>query len=415
MAKYTYIARDRTGKKISGYEEASAQGELISRLQNKELIVISIMSAEGETADSAGLKSGRKVKSSIKHHAVTNEDLTLFCRQLATLLSAGVTMLKCLDIIAQQVASRKLFNVIKELQHLMEEGLSLHEAMAKHPKVFSELWVNLTESGEASGNLALVLGRLASSLERMEAFKRKVVSALIYPLILFLAGTVALLFLTIRIIPTFADLFKGFKLELPLLTRMLVVVSEFVRKFFFIGILGITAAGFIFRKYIATKNGRLNYEKFLFSLPVFGEFFKVLVIERFSSEMSTLVESGVPILYSLEIAEHSVGNLVVAEIIRWVKEDVRKGKPLHSSLNKSGFFDPMTIQMISIGEEIGELPQMFKRINTFYQEAAETFLARFTAMFEPLMLIFMGLIIGLMVVGMFLPMFQLTKINFGVS
>lgn len=411
MARFIYSVRDRSGKKISGYEEAPSQEELISRLQNKDLLVISVMPAEGKAADSDSLKSGGKTKSSIKHQGITNEDLTLFCRQLATLLSAGVTMLKCLDIIGQQVASRKLFNVIKELQRLMEGGLSLHEAMAKHPKVFSELWVNLVESGEASGNLALVLSRLASTLERMEAFKKKVGSALIYPMILFLAGSGALLFLTIKIIPTFADLFKGFKLELPLLTRILVYVSEVIRKYFFVGIIGIGAAVFVFKKYVATKGGKLNYEKFLFSLPVMGEFFRVLVMERFSSEMSTLVESGVPILYSLEIAEHSVDNSVVAEIIHRVKDDVRDGKPLHSSLNKSGFFDPMMIQMISIGEEIGELPQMFKRINTFYQEAAETFLTRFTAMFEPIMLIFMGLVIGLMVVGMFLPMFQLTKIH----
>ncbi|MFH0790431.1 MAG: type II secretion system F family protein [Candidatus Omnitrophota bacterium] len=411
MTRFIYSVRDKSGKKISGYEEASSQEELISRLQNKDLLVISVMPAEGKAADSAGLKTSEKTKSSIKHQGITNEDLTLFCRQLATLLSAGVTMLKCLDIIAQQVASRKLFDVIKELQRLMEGGLSLHEAMAKHPKVFSELWVNLVESGEASGNLALVLGRLAGTLERMEAFKKKVGSALIYPLILFLAGSGALLFLTIKIIPTFAELFKGFNLKLPFLTRVLVYVSEVIRKYFFVGIIGIGAAVFIFKKYTSTKNGKLRYEQFLFSLPVLGEFFRVLVMERFSSEMSTLVESGVPILYSLEIAEHSVDNLVVAEIIHHVKDDVRDGKPLHSSLNKSGFFDPMTIQMISIGEEIGELPQMFKRINTFYQEAAETFLTRFTAMFEPIMLIFMGLVIGLMVVGMFLPMFQLTKIH----
>lgn len=149
----------------------------------------------------------------------------------------------------------------------------------------------------------------------------------------------------------------------------------------------------------------------MFNLPVFGEFFRVLIVERFTSEMATLVESGVPILYSLEITEHSVGNLVLAEIIGQIKEDVREGKPLSQPLDKSGFFDPMAVQMVTIGEEIGELSSMFKKLNTFYQEYVDTFMTRFTTMFEPVMLIFMGVAVGLMVVGMFLPIFQLVQIR----
>ncbi len=168
---------------------------------------------------------------------------------------------------------------------------------------------------------------------------------------------------------------------------------------------------FIFRRYIKTKEGRKAYERFQFELPVFGEFFRALIVERFSSEMSTLIESGVPILYSLEITEQSVGNLVMADIIQQIKENVRQGKPLSQPLEKSGFFEPMVVQMISIGEEIGELSPMFKKINVFYQEYVETFLARILSMFEPMMLIFMGAVIGIMVVGMFLPIFQIAQIG----
>jgi type IV pilus assembly protein PilC len=167
------------------------------------------------------------------------------------------------------------------------------------------------------------------------------------------------------------------------------------------------------RNYIKSKEGRRNYEKFIFSLPVFGEFFRAVSIERFSSEMSTLIESGVPILYSLEITEQSVGSVLIADIIRQVKEDVRAGRPLSHPLERSGFFEPMVVQMVTIGEEIGELSQMFKRINTFYQGYVETFLQRFVAMFEPMILIFMGVVIGLMVIGMFLPIFQLSKVGSG--
>jgi len=337
----------------------------------------------------------------------------LLCRHLATLLGAGVTILKSLDVISKQVASRKLYLVLKDLEKNMEAGLSFHEAMAKHPSVFSDLWVNIVESGEASGSLAVVLNRLATYLERNAAFKRKVISALIYPFILMFAGTGALLFLTIKIIPTFAQLFEGFKVELPYLTKVLLAFSLFLRTKFLLIVGIIVTVVILTKKYISTTDGRRKFEKFRFKLPVLGEFFRVIVVERFSSEMSTLVESGVPILYSLEIAEHSVGSVIMADVIRKIKEDVREGKSLSAALEKYGFFDPMVVQMISIGEEIGELSNMFRRLNLFYQEYVETFLVRFTAMFEPIMLLFMAFVIGAMVVGMFLPIFQIAQLGGG--
>ncbi|MBI5144841.1 MAG: type II secretion system F family protein [Candidatus Omnitrophica bacterium] len=413
MPKFFYVARDNAGKKrISGSEEASTSDEIIARLQSRDLIVINVV-AESELSKSnlrlEGTSSLPRRRRRM-HSRVSGQDLMLFCRQLTTLLSAGVTILKSLEIIANQVSSRKFYNILMKMIKEMEAGASLHEAMSKHPKVFSDLWVNLVESGEASGNLAIVLNRLASYLERNEAFKKKIISAIIYPVILMIAGTGALLFLTIKIVPTFAEIFKGFNITLPLLTRMLIAVSAFIRKFFLVIIAIAILIAYLFRRYILqTRVGRVKFENFKFKLPVFGEFFRALVVERFSSEMSTLVESGVPILYSLEITEGSVNNLVMAGIIRQIKEDVRGGKSLSYPLEKSGFFEPMVVQMVSIGEEIGELAEMFKKINSFYQEYVETFLTRFTAMFEPLMLLFMGAVIGLMVIGMFLPIFKIAQ------
>ena len=346
-----------------------------------------------------------------KHYRISADDLVLFCRQLATLLGAGVTILKSLDIIKQQVSSTRLSDVIADLQRNMEGGLSFHEAMRKHGKVFSELWINLVESGEASGNLALVLNRLASYLEKQAAFKQKVVSALVYPIILMVASVGALLFLTIKIIPTFVELFKGFNVKLPLLTQVLVVVSTALRQYFIWIVVAIAVAVFVFRKITSTKEGRRAFEQFLFQLPIFGEFFRAFLVERLTSEMSTLIESGVPILYSLEIAERSVGSVVLGDIIHNVKEEVREGKPLSEPLEKSGFFDPMAVQMVMIGEEIGELSNMFKKLNSFYQDYVDTFLVRFTSMFEPIMLIFMGGVVGIMVIGMFLPIFQIANIG----
>lgn len=413
MPRFYYIARDKSGKKITDFEEASTSEEVVGRLQAKDLIVINVLPENKEDATDLGFAIGSKVKPKFLHYRVTRDDLVIFCRQLATLLGAGVTILKGLDIISQQVSSRKLSKVLKDLAKNMEAGLSFHEIMAKHPDVFSELWVNLVESGEASGNLAIVLTRLASYLERNMAFRKKIVSALIYPAILMFAGMGALLFLTVKIIPTFAELFKGFNITLPFITRILIAISTFMRKFLPVMVVIGIVVFFLFRNYIKTKEGARRYEKFKFRLPVFGEFFRAIVVERFSSEMSTLIESGVPILYSLEISEHSVGNLVMADVIRHIKEGVREGKSLSQPLEKSGFFEPMVVQMIAIGEEIGELPQMFKRINAFYQEYVETFLTRFTTMFEPIMLVFMGVIIGIMVLGMFLPIFQISQLAGG--
>ena len=412
MPKFFYIARDKTGNKVTGVEEAANQDDTITRLQAKNLIVISVIPEAGE-GGRVSITPDRVMKQrvTLKHNRITGTELTLFCRQLATLLGAGVTILKSLDIITQQVASKRFYQVIKDLEKSMEAGLSFHEAIGKHPKVFSELWINLVESGEASGNLAMVLSRLAGYLERDAAFKKKIVSALIYPAILMCAGLSALLFMTIRIIPTFVEIFKGFNIQLPFLTQVLLNISFFIRHFGFVMII-VLAVGFWFlRKYISTKTGKKNFQSLLLKLPIFGEFFRTLCVERFTSEMSTLVESGVPILYSMEIAERSVNNLVLAEVIHKIKEDVREGKPLGQSLEKSNFFDPMVVQMINIGEEIGELSNMFKRLNTFYQEYLENFLTRFTSMFEPIMLIFMGGIIGIMVIGLFLPIFEISQIG----
>ena len=411
MLKFYYIARNNLGTKETGIEEGLNQEEVVSKIQARGLILISVIPENTETFNRDAAKTVVKTKFKQKRDRVTTSDLTLFCRQLSTLLGAGVTILKSLDIISKQVVSKKLYTVVVDLQKNMEAGLSFHEAMVKHPKVFSDLWVNLVESGEASGNLAVVLSRLATYLERDAEFRGKIISALIYPGILLSAGLGALFLMAVKIVPTFAEIFKGFNIKLPLLTQILLKISDFLR-FNTIAILLIGAGiVFAFKNYVKTKTGRRNFENFKFKLPVFGEFFMALNVERFSSEMSTLLESGVPILYSLEISERSVGNLVMADIIRKIKDDVREGKSLREPLEKSAFFDPMFIQMVSIGEEIGELPQMFKKINNFYQDYCGVFLTRFVSMFEPFVLVFIGGIIGIMITGIFLPIFEISKIG----
>ncbi|MFH1413840.1 MAG: type II secretion system F family protein [Candidatus Omnitrophota bacterium] len=409
MPKFFYIARDKKGIKKSGAEDALTQEELTKKLQAQNLIVVSIFQ-ERKEGISESVQTAPKVKFRLSHGRITRDDLVLFCRQLATLLGAGVTILRSLEIISKQVSSRRLQSVIRDLAKKMESGFSFHEAMTKHSNIFSKLWVNLVESGEASGSLALVLNRLAGYLERKAAFRRKVVSAALYPIILSIIAVCALMFMALGIIPKFAELFSTFKITLHPLTRTIIAVSGFLIKYKFIIIFLIIGSHFTFRAYVKTKEGRRNWEKFLFSLPLLGDFFRTIIFERFTSEMATLIESGVPILYSLEIAERSVGSITAEEIISKVKDDVRDGKPLNQPLEKSGFFDPMSVQMIATGEEIGELSIMFKRLNTYYQEYIDTFLIRLTSLFEPMMIVVLGIAIGIMVVGMFLPIFQISQL-----
>ncbi|MDD5409573.1 MAG: type II secretion system F family protein, partial [Candidatus Omnitrophica bacterium] len=316
MPKYFYVARNKAGTKVNGVEEGLSQDEIVSRLQAKDLLVVNVTGEDSKGAP-APLDAQEVFKSKFKpkYNRITAQDLTLFCRQLATLLGAGVTILRSLDIISNQVSSRRLQGVIKDLEKNMEAGLSFHDAMSKHSNIFSEFWIHLVESGEASGNLAVVLSRLAAYLERYGAFKKKIISALIYPAILLVAGIAALLFMTIKIVPTFANIFSGFNIKLPFLTVLLVEISKFIRGYFLVIIAVLVIGSWLIRRYIATREGRKRFERFLLQLPGFGEFFRTLVIERFTSEMSTLVESGVPILYSLEISERSVDNLVLGDII----------------------------------------------------------------------------------------------------
>lgn len=413
MKKFIFTARDQQGKMIAGREEAESADALVSRLQLRGLLVTNI-TAQAE----AGPTASPKVKLSavthkFSHHRIGEEDLCLFGRQLATAIGSGVPLLKSMDIISRQAASRKLFDVLNSVTRDVESGQSFRDAIAKHPKAFSSLWVNLVETGEASGNLPLVLERLVAYLEARAAFRRKIVSALIYPIILSLVAIAAIIIFLMVVVPKFVTIFQVLNQKLPLPTQVLITVSNLLTKnfpFIFIVSCGILYAGY---RYAKSRTGRLRLDRLALSAPVAKEFFRLAEIEKFASGMSTLLESGVPILFSLEIAERSSGNSLVQDIIKGVKEAVREGKPLVGPMEQSGFFPPMITQMVNIGEEIGELDKMFKKIAGYYSEMLETKITRLTTMFEPLMIVFMGVVIGGMVISMFVPIFSIANMGGG--
>lgn len=410
--RFVFTARNQAGGVITGNEEAENADVLINRLHLRGLTVTDV---KVQTEQEAAVKPKAKVQFNkarrFNHSRIKEDDLILFCRQLAIALSSGVSLLKSLDIILRQVDSKKLYNIVSSIARNVESGFSFRDALAKYPKAFSTLWINMVETGEASGNLPIVLDRLAHYLETRASFKRKIVSAMIYPFILMLVACGAIAFFLLFIVPKFTEIFKSFETKMPVPTQILILVSTTLRNNFLLLFLIIAGIIFSINRYIKTKSGKKIFDNFMLSIPMFSEFFRLSEIEKFCSSMSTLLESGVPILYALEISESSSNNTLVQGIIRNVRDKVREGRPLMEPMEESGFFPPMVTQMVNMGEEIGELDKMFKKVSALYSEILETHVIRFTAMFEPLMIVFMGLIIGSMVISMFLPIFQIANIG----
>ncbi len=401
MSYYSYVARTKDGRLEQGTVEVVSREDLIASLQAKGLLIINVSAKEApKTQKKAARRMHRKVKSN---------DLVMFSRELATLLGAGVTLSKSLEILSKQVESLVLLRAIEQIKRDIEGGYTFQGALKKHDKIFSKFWLNLVETGEASGHLPSSLEQLAGYLEESAALQRKVVSALVYPIMLLCVAAVAIFVFLTKIIPIFANIFANFNVELPLLTKMVISFSNLVTKFFLFlfGILIVSI--FLFRRYINTEKGRWQFDAFKFKLPVLGQLFQEVATERFASGLGTLVKSGVPILHALEIIEKTAPNRLMQKALGEVKTAVKEGKTMAEPLESSGLFAPLVVQMVRVGEEIGELSKMLDRISEFYKERVNIFVTRLTTLFEPMILIFMGIVVGVLVVAMFLPIFSISS------
>ncbi len=404
MPSFKYTARDGEGKLIQGVIEASGQDEVISKLQEKGLIITSV--AEGTAQQTSVTKKAKK-----RHKKIKLDDLILMARQLATLLGAGLTLLRSLDLIADQVESELLYSTVNEVKKDIRGGLSFKDALAKHPKVFSGYWLNLAETGESSGKLPSTLAQLADFLELQAMFQKRIVSALIYPILLGLVATGAIAVFLLKIIPSFESIFGEFGAQLPALTAIVIKISDFARhRFLFIGAI-LAVGGYLLYRYIQTDSGRWNYDRLKLRFPLIGPLNHMLLTARFSRGLSTLVVSGVPLLYGIEIMGRTAGNVVMKEALEKVKMGVRDGKTLAGPLEQSGMFSSMVIQMVHVGEETGELSNMLDKVATYYEQQVDTLVTRMVSLFEPLMIVFMGGIIGVLVLAMFLPIFNLAQLG----
>ena len=400
MLKFKYTARDKDRKLVYGTIDTIEQDDAITNLQSKGLVVVSISPLKQ--------KSFLKTQKKKLRRSIKSEDLAFFCRQMSTLLNAGVTLIRALSILLREITSRPLYNAVEKIRIDVEEGYNLHSALARHPKIFQSLWVSMIEAGEASGQLADTFSHLASYLERSGSVMRKVKGALIYPAILLVVCLAAILIFTLKIIPMFGDIYKGFNIELPALTMGVMNFSKFMQRYIIFVLVVLGGIIFTLKMFISkTLAGRIMFDTFKLKIPLLGPIVQSSIIERFAHGLGTLIKSGIPILSGLDIIAKSSGNKIYEDAIISVKEDVRSGKTMSALLEASGLFPSIVTQMINVGEETGKLSDMLDRVANYYQERMDTMVDRMTVAFEPLLLIFMGAIVGTLVIAMYLPIFKI--------
>lgn len=395
MPVFSYVAKDNQGLKISGIVEATDQHSAIETLHKKSLLVISV-------------KEERLKK--VKEGRIKLDDLVVFSRQLATMVESGITLVQALHILSEQSENKILSQTTLKIKEDIESGSGLHEALERHPKIFSNLYVNMVKAGETSGLLDEILDRLASYLEKASALQRKVQSSLVYPAVVVSMAILITMVLLIKVVPTFKGIFASLGGTLPMPTQVLILISDTLRKFFpfVVGILFIL--GFIVKKYIDTPKGRYQFDFQTLRLPIFGPLFRKVVVAKFSRTLATLVKSGVPILNSLEIVGKTSGNVVVEKAVNDARTSIKEGEPISEPLSKSGVFPPMVVRMISVGEQTGQLEKMLNKIADFYDEQVDSAVSGLTSMIEPLVIGLLGIMVGGIVIALFMPIFKITEL-----
>ena len=398
MPSYSYIAREvSTGREVRSSVDASSEQVAVVSLLNRNLLVVSIQEKVAKKGKTAG-------------GSVALADLVMFTRQLATMIDAGLAMVQSLQALADQTSNKVMRDVIRDVCTRVEGGDNFSAALHKHPKVFDRLYVCMVDAGEKGGLLAEILSRLATYLENTARLRKKVKSAMMYPTAVTVIAIGITTFLLIKVVPVFAEIFSGFGAKLPAPTQFLIDLSNVVKKYFVYLIMagGGTVYGWI--AYIKTKKGREFWDGTRIKLPIFGHIAHKICVARFSRTLASLIRSGVPILEVLNIVANTCGNVIMEKAIRVAMGDIEKGEGISAALSKHPIFPVMIIRMMSAGEQTGKIDAMLERVADFLDEEIETTLAGLTSLIEPLLIVFLGVIIGGMVVAMFLPIFKMSDI-----
>ncbi|MFH0826647.1 MAG: type II secretion system F family protein [Candidatus Omnitrophota bacterium] len=400
METYKYIAKDKAGNAVTGMLESNSETETAEILHNKELIVISVEQA----------KKGAIKKDAIRGGRVKTDDLVIFSRQLATMIDAGIPLVHTLRILAEQIEVKSLQTIVQQVRQDIEAGMSFCDALAKHPKIFSELFINMVRAGESSGMLDEVLDRLAGYLEKSASLARKIRSSLVYPSVVVTMAILITAVLLLKVVPTFKGMFEMLGGRLPVPTLILIFISDLFRKYFLYTLGLVTLLSFLFKKYISTEKGRYKFDSYLLKAPVLGPLFRKVAIAKFSHTFATLVRSGVSILNALDIVSKTSGNKVIEEAVQGCSNSVRDGEPISKPLSKNGVFPPMVCRMITVGEQTGQLEKMLSKIAEFYDEQVDAATSALTSMIEPLVIAFLGVVIGGIVIALFLPIFKISEL-----
>ncbi|MGE0491811.1 MAG: type II secretion system F family protein [Vulcanimicrobiota bacterium] len=403
MPVFQYEARDATGQLRKDTIEAQNVRMATQRLQEQKMTVIHIKEKAGGAGDTSIMAWLDKIKK------VNEQALTVFSRQFATMINAGLAMVRCLDILSEQTEDKKLQATLVQVRRDVEGGSTLSNALAKHPSVFSTLYISMVKAGEMGGVLDEVLERLAGFMEKDFGLKKKVKSALTYPVVILVMALGIVFFLVTYILPTFVQLFEGMSLTLPLPTRILIGITKGARNPYVMGPVLILVIGgvVLLNRYVQTPTGKKQYDLLKLNIPVFGLLNKKVAISRFCRTLGTLLSSGVPIMQALEIVGKASGNEIIAMTVTKIRESIREGESIASPLGASGMFPPMVTQMVAVGEETGNLDAMLGKISDFYDTEVEYLLASLTSMLEPIMIVGMGGIVGFIVISVFLPLYQL--------
>jgi len=398
MTVFQYTARSLKGELQQGEVDLPSRDDVIAHLRKNRMVVVQVRPAPKQLKLSLGLGKGIKTR-----------DVVILTRQFATMINAGLPLVQALDILAQQTENKALAGVTRQVVYDVESGHTLADAMRKHPKAFSDLFVNMVAAGEAGGILDTILLRLAQFLEKNDAIVRKVKGAMVYPMVIMSVAAIAVTVLLIFVIPTFQNMFASVNLELPLPTRVVIGASNLLKHYWWA--IGLTIGTIVFSitRYYKTAPGKLQLDTLLLKAPVIGDLLRKSAVSRFTRTLGTLISSGVSILDGLEITARTAGNQVIHNAVMESRASIASGETIAAPLQKSKVFPPMVISMIAVGEQTGGLDEMLSKIADFYDEEVDAAVSTLISLMEPIMIVVLGVIVGGMVVAMYLPIFDMVN------
>ncbi|HEY4131637.1 MAG TPA: type II secretion system F family protein [Gemmatimonadaceae bacterium] len=395
MPAFTYTARAINGDLKSATIDAPNRDEVIKQLRQMKLNVVKI--------DEGGAVKKKRMG------AIKMRDIVIFTRQFSTMINSGLPLVQALDILATQSENPALKDTTRQVVFDVESGNTVADALRKHPKAFSELYVNMVAAGEAGGILDTILMRLAVFMEKNDALVRKVKGAMIYPGVIMSVAAIAITVLLVFVIPTFQSMFASANIALPLPTRIVIMASKFLKGYWYVLIALGMASVFLLRRYYATPTGKLAIDRLLLKAPVLGDVLRKSAVSRFTRTLGTLISSGVSILDGLEITAKTSGNRVIQDAIMESRASIAGGETIAAPLKKSQVFPPMVISMIAVGEQTGGLDEMLTKIADFYDEEVDAAVSGLLALMEPVMIVFLGIVVGGMVIAMYLPIFDMVN------